>query len=26
VTLSIAGKDVGTQTFNVLEDIWLNQK
>lgn len=26
VTLSVAGKTVGTQTFNVLEDIWLNQK
>ncbi|MCR4373764.1 MAG: hypothetical protein NUW22_02835, partial [Acidobacteria bacterium] len=26
VTLSVAGKEVGTQTFNVLEDIWLNQK
>src|SRR5688572_23203457 len=25
VTLSIAGKDVGSQTFNVLEDIWLNK-
>jgi hypothetical protein len=26
VTLSVAGKEAGTQTFNVLEDIWLNQK
>jgi photosystem II stability/assembly factor-like uncharacterized protein len=26
VTLSVAGKEVGSQTFNVLEDIWLNQK
>jgi len=26
VTLSIAGKEVGSQTFNLLEDIWLNQK
>ena len=26
VTLSIAGSIVGTQTFNVVEDIWLNQK
>lgn len=25
VTLSIAGKDVGTQTFNVLEDVWMNK-
>jgi hypothetical protein len=25
VTLSIAGKDVGSQTFSVLEDIWLNK-
>jgi len=25
VTLSVAGKEVGTQTFNVLEDIWLNR-
>jgi len=26
VTLSVAGREVGSQTFNVLEDIWLNQK
>lgn len=26
VTLSIAGREVGSQTFNVLEDIWLNVK
>jgi hypothetical protein len=26
VTLSIAGKEVASQTFNLLEDIWLNQK
>jgi hypothetical protein len=25
VTLSIAGKEVGSQTFSVLEDIWLNK-
>ncbi|HXT69198.1 MAG TPA: hypothetical protein VN700_05565 [Vicinamibacterales bacterium] len=26
VTLSIAGKEVGTQTFSIVEDIWLNEK
>jgi hypothetical protein len=26
VTLSIAGKDVGSQTFNVLEDIWMKSR
>ena len=26
VTLTIAGKEVASQTFNLLEDIWLNQK
>ena len=26
VTLSVAGKDVASQTFNVLEDIWLGEK
>jgi len=26
VTLSIDGKDVGTQTFSILEDTWLNEK
>jgi hypothetical protein len=26
VTLAIGGTTVGTQTFSVLEDIWLNQK
>jgi hypothetical protein len=25
VTLSVAGKDVGAQTFNILEDVWLNR-
>jgi len=26
VTVAIGGKDVGTQTFKVLEDIWLNER
>ncbi len=26
VSLSIAGLDIGSQTFKVLEDIWLNEK
>ena len=26
VTLAIGGKDVGSQTFNVVEDVWLNEK
>lgn len=26
VSLSIAGKEIGTQTFSIIEDIWLNQK
>ncbi|HEX6322407.1 MAG TPA: hypothetical protein VFZ36_01675, partial [Vicinamibacterales bacterium] len=26
VTLSVGGKDVGTQTLRVLEDVWLNQR
>jgi hypothetical protein len=26
VTLSVAGKEVGSQTFKVIEDIWLNEK
>jgi hypothetical protein len=26
VTLTVAGKEVGSQTFSVLEDIWLNEK
>jgi hypothetical protein len=26
VTLTVGGKDVGSQTFKVLEDIWLNEK
>ncbi len=25
VTVSVAGKDVGSQTFSVLEDIWMNK-
>ena len=26
VTLTVAGKEVGSQTFSVVEDIWLNEK
>ena len=26
VTLTINGQPAGTQTFSVLEDIWLNEK
>jgi hypothetical protein len=26
VTLAIGGKDVTSQTFNVVEDVWLNEK
>lgn len=26
VTVSVAGKEIGSQTFKVLEDIWLNEK
>jgi len=26
VSVSVAGKDVGAQTFRVLEDIWLNER
>jgi hypothetical protein len=26
VTVSVGGKDVGSQTFRVLEDIWLNER
>jgi len=26
VTVNVGGKDIGTQTFKVLEDIWLNEK
>jgi len=26
VTLAIAGREVGSQTFRLLEDIWLNEK
>jgi photosystem II stability/assembly factor-like uncharacterized protein len=26
VTLAIGGKEIGTETFNIVEDIWLNQK
>lgn len=26
VTLSIGGKAIGSETFNIIEDIWLNQK
>jgi hypothetical protein len=26
VTLSVNGKEVGSQTFRVLEDVWLNEK
>ncbi len=26
VTLSIGGKQIGAETFNILEDVWLNQK
>jgi hypothetical protein len=26
VTLAVGGKDVGSQTFNVLEDVWLGEK
>ena len=26
VTLTIGGATVGTQTFNIVEDIWLNEK
>ena len=26
VTLNVGGKDVASQTFNVVEDIWLNEK
>ena len=26
VTLTVGGKDVGTQTFSILEDVWLNER
>jgi hypothetical protein len=26
VTVSVGGRDVGSQTFKVLEDIWLNER
>jgi hypothetical protein len=26
VTLTVNGKDAGTQTFRVLEDVWMNKK
>jgi photosystem II stability/assembly factor-like uncharacterized protein len=26
VTLTVAGKEIGSQPFNVLEDIWLNDR
>ncbi len=26
VTLTVGGKDVGSQTFNVIEDVWLNER
>ena len=26
VTVSVGGKEVGSQTVKVLEDIWLNEK
>ena len=26
VTLNIGGKDVGSQTFSILEDIWMNER
>ena len=26
VTLTVNGKDVGSQTFRILEDVWLNEK
>jgi hypothetical protein len=26
VTLSVGGKEVGSQTFRILEDVWLNEK
>ena len=26
VTLSVNGKEVGAQTFSILEDVWLNEK
>ena len=26
VTVNVGGKDIGTQTFRILEDIWLNEK
>jgi hypothetical protein len=26
VTISAGGKELGAQTFNILEDVWLNQK
>ena len=26
VTLSVSGKEIGAQTFSILEDVWLNEK
>jgi photosystem II stability/assembly factor-like uncharacterized protein len=26
VTLSIGGKQVGSETFNIVEDVWMNEK
>jgi photosystem II stability/assembly factor-like uncharacterized protein len=26
VTLTIGGKEIGTETFNIIEDVWLNAK
>jgi hypothetical protein len=26
VTVSIAGREIGNQTFRVLEDVWLNER
>jgi len=26
VTVNVGGKDIGSQTFRILEDIWLNEK
>jgi hypothetical protein len=26
VTLTVGGKEIGSQTFKVLEDVWMNEK
>jgi hypothetical protein len=26
VTLNVGGRDVGSQTFSILEDVWMNEK